>query len=596
MKKIYLMLSLLLVTAGINAQYIYNDFDANQNEAVSGWPNEPTVIANPDPTGINTSAQVGSWTRTEEQWAHILLNLEGTIDFTTGEIFHIKIWSPVACNVLFKLEHATNSGVFVEVSQSVTTPNVWVQLDFDFSGSASATYSKIVIFPDFSATADNIFYIDDIEGPGYSGGAPGDPVTLPVTFEDENVEYGLTDFGGNASEIVTDPEDENNKVAKTIKTAGAETWAGTTVGGVVGFPTEIPFTPDATTMTVDVWSPQAGIVVRLKVEDSGDSNISVETDANTTVSEAWETITFDFSNEATGTAEINFDYQYNKASIFFNFGVTGAQAGEKTYYWDNMEFVGGAGEKPLLALDVQDNFENNGYATIDSWKFQDPDLEDLIIGLDPVNATNHVADYNRSGSFEWTNAQFILDHRMDLTNRNIFEMSVYFPSTNDYSGNLTPTAALKLQNSLLGPDAWTTQTEVKLEVTEFDSWVVLSFDFSQVANRQDYDQVVVQFGGEGHFVPGLFYFDDIHLLQYTGVNQQTTEDVVAFPNPAGQKISWKGIENTKEVAVFSITGSLVYQGQPNSQYMDVSFLEKGLYVLRLTSEDGLTKSIKFIKE
>jgi hypothetical protein len=146
-----------------------------------------------------------------------------------------------------------------------------------------------------------------------------------------------------------------------------------------------------------------------------------------------------------------------------------------------------------------------------------PVVEDL------VNPGNHVADYNRSGSFEWTNAQFVLDHRMDLTERNVFEIEVYFPSSNDYSGSLTPTAALKLQNSLYGPDAWMTQTEILQTVTEFDQWVTLQFDFSIVSDRDDYDQMVVQFGGEGHLVPGQFYFDDIELLGIQMPHMQTIE-------------------------------------------------------------------------
>ena len=91
-------------------------------------------------------------------------------------------------------------------------------------------------------------------------------------------------------------------------------------------------------------------------------------------------------------------------------------------------------------------------------------------------------------------------------------MMVYFPSSNDYTGALTPTAAIKLQNSLLGPNAWTTQTEILETVTEFDQWVTLSFNFGTITDSVNYDQVVVQFGGEGHLVPGQFYFDDFELL------------------------------------------------------------------------------------
>jgi len=159
-----------------------------------------------------------------------------------------------------------------------------------------------------------------------------------VTFDDDNVIYGLTDFGGNTSEIVVDPTDESNMVAKSIKTAGAETWAGTTVGGSVGLANPIPFTESFTTMSVRVWSPEAGIPIRLKVEDASDDTKSVETEDLTTVAMEWETLFFDFSNEAEGTAELNLEYTYNKPSIFFDFGTTGGED-EQTYYWDDIVFV-----------------------------------------------------------------------------------------------------------------------------------------------------------------------------------------------------------------------------------------------------------------
>jgi hypothetical protein len=90
-------------------------------------------------------------------------------------------------------------------------------------------------------------------------------------------------------------------------------------------------------MTLRVWSPDAGIPVRLKVEDHTILAISVETEATVTTAAGWETLTFDFANEANGTAAFNFANTYDKASVFFNFGTNGATAGEKTYYFDDLE-------------------------------------------------------------------------------------------------------------------------------------------------------------------------------------------------------------------------------------------------------------------
>lgn len=187
-------------------------------------------------------------------------------------------------------------------------------------------------------------FIDDVSMSKIDFVAGG--LSLPVDFQDLTIDYQLADFGGNVSEIVPDPTDGTNNVVRSEKTGAAELWAGTTVGEPGGFSSEIPFESGATTMSVRIWSPVANIPVRLKVEDSSDPTKSVETESMVTVASEWTTLVFDFSNQAAGTAAINFDYTYNKASLFFNFGTTGAQAGALTFYWDDMVFGGEAGATP----------------------------------------------------------------------------------------------------------------------------------------------------------------------------------------------------------------------------------------------------------
>ncbi|NCD20352.1 MAG: glycosyl hydrolase family protein, partial [Actinobacteria bacterium] len=117
---------------------------------------------------------------------------------------------------------------------------------------------------------------------------PPPPAGFIITF-DEVPEPVLTGFGGaDDSKVVTDPTDASNKVMQVIKAEGSEVWAGTTVSTLPNFSVPvIPFTADDTTMTVRVWSsPDAGIPVRLKVEnaaDPADAGIKAETEATTTV-------------------------------------------------------------------------------------------------------------------------------------------------------------------------------------------------------------------------------------------------------------------------------------------------------------------------
>lgn len=166
--------------------------------------------------------------------------------------------------------------------------------------------------------------------------------TTLVSFE-ESPAPALAGFGGaEDSTVVVDPEDSGNHVVKVVKSATAEVWAGTTASicpnqAIV----TLPISDSNHTMTARVWSPDAGIPVNLKVEDASDPSHSVETLANVTTASGWQTLTFDFANQRPGTAALNVAYNFNKASIFFNFGTDGATVGSaKTYYFDDLKFIG----------------------------------------------------------------------------------------------------------------------------------------------------------------------------------------------------------------------------------------------------------------
>ncbi|WP_345953820.1 PKD domain-containing protein [Mucilaginibacter sp. PAMB04168] len=170
-------------------------------------------------------------------------------------------------------------------------------------------------------------------------------------------------------------------------------------------------------------------------------------------------------------------------------------------------------QKPLKAADIVDKFD--GIKPI-NWKadgivFQPNFSNPVPKGL---NTAAKVAYYERltGDANQYGNLQYTFDYRFDLTTRNKFRVKVFFPSLNNYTGTLKPQVALKLQNSLMGGNAWQTQTEVVKQVTKFNEWVELEFDFSGVASNTLYDQIVLQLGGEGHQVPGIFYVGSIQLL------------------------------------------------------------------------------------
>ncbi len=173
---------------------------------------------------------------------------------------------------------------------------------------------------------------------------------------------------------------------------------------------------------------------------------------------------------------------------------------------------------------LEDDFEGNGNIV---WNTTGIDGFDIIDNFAPsdVNSSEMVAKYQK-GAGEWTSVLTVLDYKMDLSVRNQFTLKVFVPSFNDYvtvcdpgtdwiaDHNLKPQIDVKLQDSSLEGNAWQTQQVRTQTLTEdqFGKWVELTFDYSDVSDRVDFDQIVIQLGAEGHCNAGLFYIDDFELL------------------------------------------------------------------------------------
>ncbi|SNS48916.1 Por secretion system C-terminal sorting domain-containing protein [Belliella buryatensis] len=312
-------------------------------------------IANPQINDDNNSAFVGQMVKGPGAvFAGSVMPLASPMDFSQGKTLRVKVFMPrVGAKLLFKVENQNNPDINFERELTGTVANQWETLDFDYSAINTAqSYQKIVLIFDLGTSGDGsanfTYLIDDIQivDTAGDGGGETDPnqMDLPVTFYEEEINYGVIGFeGAENSEIVEDPTDANNKVVRVVRSNTAATFAGTTVTAVTngvqtGFASPIPFTATDTRMSVRVWSPDAGIQVRLKVEDFQDPTKSVETEATSTVAGDWETLVFNFANQATGTEALNLNNNFNKATIFFNFGVDGPTAGEKTYFFDDMIF------------------------------------------------------------------------------------------------------------------------------------------------------------------------------------------------------------------------------------------------------------------
>lgn len=171
-------------TNGTGASYYFDDIEVTDGSAENNLPMDfespdinyefigfggasAEVIANPDASGANSSANVAALSKSEgsEVWAGVLANLSSPINFGAQQKIRMKTWSPTAgINVLLKVENLDNADIFYEVQVQNTVANAWEELEFDFSGiDIGNSYQRIVVFFDFGTNGTGAtYYFDEI--------------------------------------------------------------------------------------------------------------------------------------------------------------------------------------------------------------------------------------------------------------------------------------------------------------------------------------------------------------------------------------------------------------------------------------------------
>ena len=367
MKKQYLLLMFLAGIFTATSQNAPIDFEAGGNGADWTWTvfendtNPPLeIVVNPDPSGINTSETVAKFTAL--QLGQPYAGVEsmhgsdiGTFDLTASNaLVNIMVYKTKISDVGIKYV-TPSGGAQMELKVANTVVNQWELITIDFSdyiGLGETTgLDQIVIFPDFIARdADDVIYFDNISfGPFESG----ENIELPVDFE-LDTDYGLIGFEGAESTVVVNPdtsgENTSETVVETIKTEGAQFYAGT----AMGLDAPIDFS-ESEIISIKTWSPKADIPVRLKLEAAGD--VFIELDTNTTLENQWETLTWDFSGQTAGI-------DFTTVVVFFEF-VPDLPGDGSTYYYDDIEVA------QALSISDYESFSVSSFPNPvnDTWNF-----------------------------------------------------------------------------------------------------------------------------------------------------------------------------------------------------------------------------------
>ena len=319
------------------------------------------VIDNPDPSGINTSNKVAAYTKPSgsEVWAGTTIALNEPIDFSTQRYISVDVWSPEAgIPIIFKVENLDDSSIAVENTVQTTVSNQWETLTFDMNAiDPTVNYGRVVLFFNYGTPGTGeTYYFDNIRTTTL------EPFKLPISFDNENIEYELVVFNGASFEVVANPDQSGaNTSASQV---GAITNAGVAYeGGSFNLDEPVDFSGDVKTIKMKFWSDVA-VPVLLKFEGGGNGERQNEVTA-THSGTGWEELSFDFGTDAVksyidGSQGVGEPFvptgQYSTMTIFID--GPGNTAG--TFYLDDIKM----GDTSYISLfsELDDD------VTVDTWR------------------------------------------------------------------------------------------------------------------------------------------------------------------------------------------------------------------------------------
>lgn len=157
-------------TPGSAAVDVVEDFDHITLNLMLGGADDNsnmTVVANPDPTGVNESGHVVKYERSMYgvPWGGFWSALSEPLDLTEDKFVYVKVWKPRISPLKFKIEDGPSANMEVFSMEPQTLTEEWEEIVFDFSDK-TGTWNVIAFMPDFedplTLEDDIVIYFDEI--------------------------------------------------------------------------------------------------------------------------------------------------------------------------------------------------------------------------------------------------------------------------------------------------------------------------------------------------------------------------------------------------------------------------------------------------
>ncbi|WP_242092436.1 carbohydrate binding domain-containing protein [Aestuariivivens sediminicola] len=284
------------------------------------------VVDNPELSGINSAeSKVGKIVNVGENWENAFFNLDTAIDFSVNNAVRFKLFSNQALPIKLKFEDGTEDPVESDVNH---TGSGWEELTFNFTSTAS--YNDMILFVDGPGTAAGTFFIDDIEQ------VAGESCEAETMQSLAGADFNLTFMADPTASIIQDgatfewidnPDFSNDlntscKVGQITK-LGNNPWDN----NQMDLDAKLDFNANEG-LKIKVWSGRPNTEVRIKLEEIGNPSNNVEKFLTTSVTSAWEELTFPFESTDSG--------KFDKIVLFFDLNANNTDV----YYIDDLMLYG----------------------------------------------------------------------------------------------------------------------------------------------------------------------------------------------------------------------------------------------------------------
>jgi hypothetical protein len=566
MKKIFTFLFLgAAVVCNTQAQKILANWDGKN--PVSVLANAGTVtqdVANPAPGGINTSAKVLQYDRSADINSSFKLTFDSTRLLKYPKLL-VSVYAPTTGTI--KASIVDSYGDTISLTKDITAATAWIEDTFNFSLAAGIRpYKSVILYPDPSATTAATYYFDDFKLIGLNAGADSSVIARET--------FGNADFRQRGAGGLTPPfnyPDPN-------WTAAVASVHGPGLATVYGNDTWYPYT-----MKQNVPAGQKGLTIK-----NGNWN---------TTYGMWVSGRNYLSATGTYTNSTGEGCTLFAPTGRYNFGWDSIQI-------DNIDISGFNNLGIGFGMAFRDAISQNVfiYYKIDgdlTWT-QFCDINAFINPPTTQNVFTYVTTPKLASSvrgnkmsilfrgFETNNTnRYVLDD-ITLTGSPIAVVDIDVSAT---SGNMQVGEDLQIQ-SVASP-SYAYDPTVIWSVTNGNATISATGLLHAVSVGTVYAKAVSADN------PAIKDSILITISPATNVKNLELANVNIFPNPVDKMITISGnLVGIRNVEILNVQGKLVgrIQKMQRGNFINVSNLPSGVYILRITNSSNEIVTKRFIKK